>query len=156
MIVYEIPGRESLVLENLVLDYNGTIASSGKLLDGVKELIELLSRDLNVYILTADTYGSVNEECSELKAELLTFPREGAGKAKKEIVEKLGREKTVCIGNGYNDIAMAEICALSLAVLEEEGTSGKLLARVDIVARSILEALNILANPMMVKATLRN
>lgn len=156
VLVYEIPGREKIEIENVVLDYNGTIAVDGKIIEGIKELISELREYVNIYILTADTYGTVKEECVDVKAEILTFPNENAGESKKEIVKKLNGKKTICIGNGYNDIPMFKESILSIAVIEGEGASGKLLAHSDIVTRSIIEALQIILNKNKVKATLRN
>lgn len=156
MIRYEIPGRMDIEIEHIVFDYNGTIAVNGKLIEGVKEELEVLSKVAEVYILTADTYGTVREECGSMNVEVLTFPRENAGEAKRKIVEELGKEKTLCLGNGYNDIPMFEESVLSIAIMEGEGLSGKLLSRADIVCRNIIDALNIIKNKDMVKATLRN
>lgn len=156
MITYEIPGRENVEVQNIVFDYNGTLAVNGKLIEGVKELINKLGGDTNIYILTADTYGTVEEECKALKAKVLSFPRENAGESKREIVRNLGGGNTICVGNGFNDIPMFEEAVISIAVIEGEGVSGKLLAKADIVARSIIEALGILLNKNMIKATLRN
>ena len=156
MITYEIPGRGNIEIENIIFDYNGTIAVDGKLIEGVKDLINKLAKYVNIYILTADTYGSVISECGDINGKVLTFPNENAGKSKREIVEKLGGYCTLCIGNGYNDIPMFNEAALSIAVVEGEGASGKLLVEADIVTRSILETLGILLNGNMVKATLRN
>lgn len=156
MITYEIPGRDKIEVQNIVFDYNGTLAVNGKLIEGVKGLIDKLGGYTNIYILTADTYGSVEEECKDIKAKVLTFPTENAGESKREIVRTLGVSKTVCLGNGVNDIPMFEEAVISIAVIEEEGASGKLLTKADIVARSILEALAILLNKNMIKATLRN
>lgn len=156
MITYEIPGRNNIEIKNIVFDYNGTIAVDGKLINGVKELINRLAKDADIYILTADTYGTVVDECKDIKAKILTFPTANAGASKKEIVRNLGGNNTVCLGNGFNDIPMFEEAGLSIAIIEGEGLSGKLLAKADIVTRSILEALEILLNKNMIKATLRN
>lgn len=156
MIIYEIPGREDLEIKNIVFDYNGTIAKDGKLIGGVKELINSLAEKTDIFILTADTYGTVEKECKDIQARLLTFPRENAGESKREIVEKLGGNNTLCIGNGYNDIAMFKEAILSIAVMEAEGVSAKLLIEADLVVRSIIEGINILLNKNMMKATLRN
>lgn len=156
MILYEIPGREDITIENLVFDYNGTIAVDGKLIDGVSHLINSISEYVNIYILTADTYGTVEKECSSIDAKVLTFPKENAGESKREIVRELGGKNTVCIGNGYNDIAMFEESILSIAIIEGEGASTNLLAKADIVTRSIIDGINIILNKNMVKATLRN
>ena len=51
MIIYEIPGREDLEIKNIVFDYNGTIAKDGKLIEGVKELINSLAEKADIFIL---------------------------------------------------------------------------------------------------------
>ena len=156
MLLYEIPGRDNIKIENIVFDYNGTIAVNGKLVDGIPELLNIISDHVNIYIVTADTYGTVRKECENINADILTFPKENAGESKKEIVEKLGCKKTICVGNGFNDIPMFEICVLGIAIIEGEGASGKLLTKADIVSRNIIECLNIILNKDMIKATLRN
>ncbi|NLL19559.1 MAG: HAD family hydrolase [Clostridia bacterium] len=156
MLLYEIPGRGTIRIKNIVFDYNGTIAVDGKLLAGVKELIQQLKLKVNIYILTADTYGTVAQECSSLGIETMSFPQGAASQAKKEVVLKLGAENTMCIGNGYNDIEMCKTAALSIGVIEQEGCCSKLLLHTDIVATSIKNALEIILNPDRVKATLRN
>lgn len=156
MLIYEIPGRDNLEIKNIVFDYNGTIAVDGKLIDGVKELINKLAEVIDIYVLTADTYGTVEKECIDINCKVLTFPKSDAGKSKKEIVRELGGHRTICLGNGYNDILMFEEAVLSIAIIEGEGVSGKLLSKADIVCRSIVEALRMLLNKDMVKATLRS
>lgn len=156
MILYEIPGRDNIEIENIVFDYNGTIAIDGKLIDRVKELINTLAKDVEIYILTADTYGTVEKECKDINGKVLTFPKDNAGESKKEIVKKLGGQKTICLGNGYNDIPMFKEAILTIGIVEGEGASGKLLINADIVVRSIIEGINIMLNKNMVKATLRN
>lgn len=156
MIVYEIPGRENIEIENIVFDYNGTIAVDGKLIGRVEEAINDLSSRLNIFILTADTYGTVREECKGIDAEILTFPKENAGESKRDIVEKLGPSKTITIGNGYNDIPMFKESILSIGVMEGEGIASHLIKHADIVVGSIIEGIRIVSSKNMVKATLRN
>lgn len=156
MLMYKIPGREDIEIKNIVFDYNGTIAVDGKILEGVKVLLSNLAEYVDVYILTADTYGTVEKECSDINGKVLTFPKENAGESKRNIVEKLGGEKTICVGNGFNDLPMFKEAILSIAVIEGEGTSGKLLLAASIVTRSILEAIEIILNKDKMKAILRN
>jgi len=156
LIIYEIPGRGNIQIENIVFDYNGTIAVDGKLIDGVEELFLELERYANIYILTADTYGTVVEQCKSIPGKVLTFPQENAGESKKDIVKKLGGNKTMVVGNGFNDVPMFEEGVLSIAIIEGEGASGKLLGQADIVSRNIVEAINIILSKNKVKATLRN
>ncbi len=156
MLIYEIPGRDPINIENIVLDYNGTIGHNGLLIQGVKDLLNVFAKDVSIYILTADTYGTVKKECQDINGQVLTFPKENAGEEKRRIVENLGGHKTICLGNGYNDIPMFEEAILSIGIIEGEGASGRLLTKSDIVSRNIIEALKMLMNKEMIKATLRN
>ena len=64
MLEVTIPGHKTLNLSHLVLDYNGTIACDGRILEGVKERLETLAQSLEVHILTADTFGGVRDTAS--------------------------------------------------------------------------------------------
>ena len=158
MIQIEIPGRETpLVLDALVLDYNGTIACDGQLIDGVAERIRALCSLLPVYILTADTYGTVRRQCQDLGAEIRTFPRAAAGECKEEIVRALSLDQKVCvIGNGFNDVQMFDLAELAVAVLDTEGMYARLLSHADVWVRAAPDALDLLLKPNRLRATLRN
>ena len=58
MIEIIIPGGETLRIEYLVLDLNGTLTLDGSPISGVAERLERLQRRLSVYLLTADMYGT--------------------------------------------------------------------------------------------------
>ena len=158
MLQIEIPGREQpLRLDVLVLDYNGTIACDGQLIDGIGERIRELCTKLPVYILTADTYGTVKRQCEGLGAEILTFPRAAAGECKEEIVRKLSVDQKVCVvGNGFNDVQMFDLAELAIAVLDTEGMYAGLLSHVDVLVRAAPDALDLLLKPNRLRATLRN
>lgn len=156
MIIIDIPGRDILQIENVVFDYNGTLATDGIISQETKNKLAELQELVNIYILTADTHGSVRENCDSLKARIETFPTEKAGNEKARIVERLGKKHTICIGNGYNDLLMAQRCALFICILGEEGCNGKLLTLADVVVTSIDDALNLLLKPKRLVATLRN
>lgn len=151
----DIPDYKILDLKYLVLDYNGTIAVDGKISQGVRGQLEALAKDLTVYVLTADTYGSAEEECEGLPVTIHTFPEGNAMAAKDEIVESLGRENCACMGNGRNDQLMCRMAALSIAVMDSEGMCGKLIREVDVCVRSIEEGLELLLNHKRLVATLR-
>ncbi len=156
MIRVEIPGRaRPLEICHVVLDYNGTIAVGGVLLPEAASRAAELRRAVKLHILTADTYGTVREQCAALGAVVHTFPRAGAGERKKEIVRGL-EGGAACFGNGYNDIPMFGEAALSVAVLEGEGVCAALLPHADILVRSAAEGLDLLLNPDRIRAALRN
>lgn len=155
MIEINIPGRGSCQIRNIVFDYNGTLATDGDISDKTKKLLLRIKELVNIYIVTADTHGTVNQKCEGLGVTIRTFPQGDAAMFKKSIVEELGAANTLCIGNGYNDIEMFKISALSIAIMDKEGCSGKLIGVADIVVASIADALDIIQNPKRITATLR-
>ena len=56
-----IPGRDVLQISYLLCDYNGTLAKDGILLPGILERFQLLSQQLEIIIVTADTHGNVRK-----------------------------------------------------------------------------------------------
>lgn len=155
MFRFEIPGRETIEIESIVFDYNGTIALDGKLLTEVAALLPSLAAHANLYVLTADTHGTVREECKGLPVTVKTFPRADAAGCKEEIVRDLGAG-VACIGNGFNDILMFDCSDLSIAVFNAEGMCGKLLAHADVFVPSIVNAMELFLIPDRLKATLRS
>ena len=154
MLTISIPGRGELTLEHLLLDYNGTIAEDGALAEGVAERLEALSQLLAIHVVTADTHGAAAGACAGLPVEVLTYPTAGVGAIKGEVAKRLG-EGVVCVGNGFNDLLMAEACALSVCVIGREGCCGALLGKSDVVVTSIADGLDLLLKPDRLRATLR-
>ena len=155
MIQIDIPGRETITIEHLVLDYNGTVAEDGHLIPGVAERLAELKELVEVHVLTADTYGTVRAQCDPIGIHVETFPRAGAAECKLEIVEKLGAN-VMRVGNGFNDVLMFGPAALSVAVIEKEGTFAGLIAHADVLTTSILDALDLLVRTDRLRATLRS
>lgn len=158
MISIDIPGRENpLEIEALVLDYNGTIARDGALIEGIPERLIKLTDAVEVYVLTADTYGTVRGQCEPLGVTVRTFPHAGAGVCKEEIVLELRRNAKVCaVGNGFNDVQMMDAAGFAVAVLDAEGMYAGLLPHADVLVRSAGEALDLFLKPDRLRATLRN
>jgi soluble P-type ATPase len=70
-------------------------------------------------------------------------------------VLNLGKESVIAIGNGQNDVLMLRQAALGIAVLQQEGVFSKLFDCSDITCLTIIDALNLLLNPLRLIATLR-
>jgi soluble P-type ATPase len=155
MIEIDIPGNKKLMLEHLVLDYNGTIAFDGALMDGVKECLAELSQKLTIHVITADTFGSVEKALKDIDCKLAVIPLHRQDAAKLAFVEKIGCEKTVSMGNGVNDRLMLKASALGVAVIQGEGAAYETLASADVVCSDILSALSLLIHPLRLTATLR-
>lgn len=154
MLTVKIPGREELVLNHLVLDYNGTIAEDGAIIAGIAERLEVLSKQLSICVITADTHGTAAARCAHLPLEVKTFPTVQVGSIKAAEVRKLSGG-VCCIGNGFNDIQMSDAADLSICVIGKEGCCGALLSHCDVVVTSILDALDLLIRSDRLRATLR-
>ncbi|HEY9123524.1 MAG TPA: hypothetical protein VIO15_04235 [Bacteroidales bacterium] len=155
MIAIDIPGYKKIELAHLVLDYNGTLAIDGKLIDGVKQLIGQIGSKLNIYVLTADTFGSAKGQLSGLNCSIEILGLSMQDIQKEKYIISLGAENVVAIGNGANDALMLKSSALSIAVIQKEGASAKSIMEADIVCFSIVDALELLLNPKRIIATLR-
>ena len=152
----KIPGNKDLQFEHLVLDFNGTLACDGRLIQGVRTRLKGLADQIKIHVLTADTFGGVVSELQGVPCEVSIIARENQEKRKLAYVEELGLEVSVSIGNGRNDRLMLKASALGIAVIQEEGTAVEALQSADVVCTGIVSALDLLTNPLRLAATLRS
>jgi soluble P-type ATPase len=155
MIKIDIPGIKKINAEHLVLDYNGTVAVDGNLISGAADLLNQISSELEVHVITADTFGKAAAELAGLKCTLDIIGTGDQQKQKSGFIASLGSEKVIAIGNGFNDLLMLKDSALGIAVIQKEGASAKAVAAADIVVTSIIDALELILNPLRIAATLR-
>ena len=153
--IIDIPGYKELNITTLLLDYNGTIATDGVISNTVKTRLHNLSKDFDIYALTADTHGTARKQCEDIPVTVHTFPVGNAADYKEEIINKIGGEQCVVLGNGRNDIKMFRKAALSIAIMDTEGMCAKLLSESDICVTSIENGLDLLLNPKRIIADLR-
>jgi soluble P-type ATPase len=156
VIEIEIPGFGALQLAHLVLDYNGTLAVNGDLIEGVKSRLSELAGSLDIHVVTADTFGKAAPALDGMDGRLVILPPGNQAVTKADYVRQLGRPATVAIGNGRNDRLMLEQAALGIAVLGEEGAATATLMAADILVRDVFSALELLRNPRRLVATLRS
>lgn len=156
MIEISLPGRDlEIKIHHLMLDVNGTLTVDGQLIPGVKERIELLKEHVEIYLLTADTFGKGAEAAAELGTNFKRVDADEGGFDKRFFLLDLGKENVAAIGNGYNDIYMLKEAALGIAVIGAEGCSVEAVKRADIVVNNINDGLDLLLNPKRIVATLR-
>ncbi len=156
MIKLEIPGYKKLILKFLVLDYNGTLALDGKLKKGVKEKIDLLSKELEVHVVTGDTFNTASQYLENVNCKLAIAPKNDQDAFKLSYIELLGKENLVSIGNGRNDVLMLKTATLGIAILGEEGLAKEAILSCDIIVKNILDAFDLLLNPRRLLASLRS
>ena len=87
--IIDIPGYKKLQITTLLLDYNGTIAEDGIIRPAVKERLQKLSKELSIYVLTADTHGTARAQCEGLDLKVHTFPVGSAMDAKRAVLDEL-------------------------------------------------------------------
>jgi soluble P-type ATPase len=156
MLEITIPNHPDLRLQHLVLDYNGTLAIDGQLIEGVPARLAALADLLRLHIITADTFGTVRAALGDLPCELAILPTDRPqDAAKRDYVAQLGAESVVAIGNGRNDRLMLQAAALGVAVVQAEGAALDALLAAAVVAPDILSALDLLTHPLRLAATLR-
>lgn len=155
MLELNIPGYGALALEHLVLDVNGTIAAGGELLPGVAEGLAALEGVLKPVAITADTQGTAASLGERLGIEVQVIASGWEAGDKLALVQDLGADSVVAIGNGANDALVLKSCAVGICVLGPEGAARAALEAADVVAPSIEAALLLLTDPRRLMATLR-
>jgi P-type E1-E2 ATPase len=155
MINVPIPGWGELAIEYVMIDFNGTMALDGKLKKEVKDIVDKISRYVKVFVITADTYDSVDSELGASTVTFIKVNKNMSGEEKAKVVRELGPEKIVAIGNGANDAAMLKEAALGIAVVGEEGCATALIKEADLVVGDVVRALGMIAHPERLVATLR-
>lgn len=155
MISIDIPGAGKKKIHHLVFDYNGTIATDGVLIPGVKKAIRSLAGRVAVHVITADTFGFVTEQVSDIDCEVVIISPGDQARQKQQFIAALGADRTLCVGNGVNDVLMLNDAAIGIAVLQEEGLAAGALAAADLVVRHILDVFALLNIPERIMATLR-
>lgn len=152
----DIPGRKPLQIKNVVFDFNGTIASHGRLIEGVTNNINELASDFSFYVITADTFGSVEKELANTRCEIVKIPKPAQDQGKLSFVKELVSDITLAVGNGRNDKLMLKEAVLGIGILQDEGICTETLLNSDIVLTSVLDLFAFLKNTSKLIATLRN
>ncbi len=156
MLCLDIPNKHKMLLEHLILDFNGTIATDGQLIPGVVQRIEELSPQVTVHVITADTNASARSQLKGVPCTLKIIGSDKQDQAKLEYAQNLGLKKVLAVGNGCNDCLLLQKAALGICLIQREGASVQSLQAADIVCVDINDALDLLLRPHRLKATLRN
>ena len=155
MLEIAIPGADTLCLDHLIADFNGTLAVDGELLPGVAEGLCQLAERLALHVVTADTFGKAREALAGIPCEVAILPPGRHDDTKRRYVEALGATRCVCLGNGRNDRRMLKAAGLGIAVMQGEGAAVETLLAAAVAAPDIRAALGLLLHPGRLVATLR-
>ncbi|HHY96124.1 MAG TPA: ATPase P [Firmicutes bacterium] len=155
MLEADIPGHGKCLIEHLVIDLNGTLAQDGELVSGVAERLERLAARLSITVVTADTRGNADTLVDRLPVSVFILKPGQEGEQKCALVHRLGRGKTVAIGNGANDAPMLRRSLLGICVLGREGAAAAALRAAHVMVTDVNDALDLLLSPRRLVATLR-
>ena len=155
MISIDIPGTGLLELANIVFDYNGTLAADGKITSDIRDRLSTLADSLEIHILTADTFGTVNKEIHDPRINVTIIESGCQAEQKRDYVKSLGTDRTAAVGNGANDLLMLKEAVLGICVIGKEGAHSGSIGASDITVMSPSDAIDLFLNPDRIKATMR-
>lgn len=155
MIEIHLSPHSQLTIHHLVLDFNGTLAFDGELIDGVASRLRQLSEKLKLHVLTADTHGTVREKVSSFSPVIHVIDTGDEDRQKADYIISLDAG-VMAIGNGKNDTIMLKNAVVGVAVLQTEGLSTSAMQSADVLCTDINDALDLLLKPKRLVATLRN
>ncbi len=146
----EVPRYGRLEFKAVLFDLNGTLGEKGRVPEDVKELLKKLSEQYTVVVLSADTFGTLEEEFRNMPVRI---ERVGNGAEKAKIAE--GYAPYAAVGNGNNDVGMLERAELAFCVIGKEGATVDALLASDIVVKDVRDAIEMFLNEKKLIATLR-
>lgn len=155
MIELNIPGRDTIQIEHLVCDVNGTLAVDGKLSEGLPRLLKALQDRLTIHLLTADTHSRQAIIDQQLGLQAIRVKQGKEVEQKAAYVQGLNAAQVAAIGQGANDAAMLKAAALGVGILSAEGIASETLLAADLVVPDIYTALELFDKPLRIVATLR-
>jgi len=153
--IIEIPHYKTLNLKHLVLDYNGTLAKDGTLIEETRTLLDALGEHYTLHVITSDTFGTVQAQLEGLDITVKILHSDDHTGEKSNYIQSLGAEECIAVGNGSNDMLMLQNSMLGIALIGKEGCSTRTLKSSDVVCTNISDALELALSPKRLIATLR-
>ena len=155
-----IPGFGKVDLRVLVTDYTGTHACGGVLVPGARKRLVRLSKLLDIFVLTSDTFGTVKKELEGIPHTLHLLDGKAHDMQKAKFIWELIRgDRIAAFGNGRNDRlmlrAVRQAGGIAAAIDNGEGCAVEALLEANIFVHGSTAALDLLLDTNRLKATLR-
>jgi len=155
----DIPGFGEIQIDALLSDYTGTLSFAGTLSPGVKDRLVRLAQVLEIHVVTADSFGTAEEELKGLPLVYRKLEGPGEDAQKQRYAMELNPRSLASFGNGVNDRLhmklVKEAGGLSVAVDNGEGCAHEALRHANIFVAGAANALDLLLEPIRLRATLR-
>jgi soluble P-type ATPase len=158
-ITIDIPGFGKIQINAILSDYTGTLAFSGKLVAGVRDRLRRLAKQVDIHVVTADSFGTAEEELKGLPIVWRRIGGEGEDEQKRRYAVELHPRYVAAFGNGNNDRlhlkVVKEAGGLAVAVDNGEGCALEAILNANVFVVSAANALDLLLAPTRLRATLR-
>lgn len=155
----DMPGGGRIHITTLLTDFTGTLSNGGVLSEGVKEALCCLARQLDIHVLTADTFGVARQQLEGVSVEIFVLNSDDHTAQKQHYGERFGLKHCAVLGNGNNDSLLLQAArhagGVAIAVDNGEGCSTEALLQSSIFIVGARNALNLLLQPKGCMATLR-
>lgn len=159
MIKLDIPGFGPREISSVVSDYSGTHSCAGVLRPEVKDRLLRLADLVEIHILTSDTFGTAEQELSDLPVILHLLQGTGHDEQKRAYVLEIGPRQVAAFGNGNNDRLLLQTVrdggGLAVAVDNGEGCAVEAILAANLFIHGSENALDLLLDINRCKATLR-
>jgi soluble P-type ATPase len=158
-IAIDIPGFGKLQINAILSDYTGTLSFAGKLSPGVRDRLVRLAQLVDIHVLTADSFGTAEEELQGLPLVCRKLAGPGEDAQKQRYAMELNPRCLASFGNGNNDRLhmklVKEAGGLAVAVDNGEGCAHEAIRNANVIVHDATNALDLLLEPTRLRATLR-
>ncbi len=154
MISIQRSGMESLEIQSVLIDLEGTLAIDRRVHPKSKDKVNLLSKRATIYILARGNTENAEKILKKMKVEILFVTEKDSSQQKLNLLQRLGPHQTAVIGNGLDDVRVMEQAGLGMCVIGKEGSCAEAMAKADLVFTDVLDALDFLLKPLRQRATL--
>jgi len=158
-ITVDIPGFGKVQIDAILSDYTGTLAFSGKLVTGVKDRLLRLAELVDIHVVTADSFGTAQEELKGLPIVWRRLEGENEDVQKRCYAVGLNPRYVASFGNGNNDRlhmkVVKEAGGVAIAVENGEGCALDAILAANIFVVGAVNAFDLLLEPTRLRATLR-
>jgi soluble P-type ATPase len=158
-ITIDIPGFGKIQINAILSDYTGTLAFSGKLVAGVRDRLLRLAKQVDIHVVTADSFGTAEKELKGLPLVCKRLDGEKEDVQKRRYAMELNPRHVACFGNGNNDRlhlkVVKEAGGLAVAVDNGEGCALEAIPNANVFVVGAANALDLLLEPTRLRATLR-
>jgi len=155
----DIPGFGKIEIQNVLTDYTGTLAFNGRLVNGVKDRLLRLAPLVDIYVATADSFGTAEEELKGLPLVCRRLKGRHEDVQKQRYAAELNPRHVASFGNGNNDRlhlkVVREAGGLAIAVENGEGCALEAILNANLFVVGAVNALDLLLEPTRLRATLR-